>query len=96
MPATLAADLDLRLREISEVVRMTDVLIRNVPEAELRRVDQKAERLGLTRPEYLRRQISQDAARTLADEPPTVDAFRRLSALTSDLLDEDVFRDAWA
>jgi len=75
---------------------VTDVLIRNVPDDELRRIDEKAAQLGLTRPEYLRRQISQDAARPIPEGPPTVDAFRRLGALTGDLLDEDVMRDAWS
>ncbi|MFT4215269.1 MAG: ribbon-helix-helix protein, CopG family [Microbacterium sp.] len=43
---------------------VTDVLIRNVSEADLRRIDAKAERLGLSRSEFLRRRIAQEAAHT--------------------------------
>jgi hypothetical protein len=74
----------------SEVVTMTDVLIRNVPEDDLRRIDEKAARLGLSRGEYLRRQISQDAARH--DQPVTVEQFSKFA----DLADEAAMRGAWA
>lgn len=73
---------------------MTDVLIRNVPEDDLARIDEQAARLGLSRGEYLRRRIKQDAARSrltvsLAD-------FDRMAELGRDLLDEDVMRGAWS
>jgi hypothetical protein len=73
---------------------MTDVLIRDVPEDDLKRIDEKAARLGLSRNEYLRRQIGQDAAR----EPSTVTRadFERLTDLGRDLLDDDVMRGAWS
>jgi ribbon-helix-helix CopG family protein len=72
---------------------MTDVLIRNVPEDDLARIDEQAARLGLSRGEYLRRRIIQEAHRprltvTRAD-------FERFAALSQDLLDDDVMRDAW-
>ena len=79
-----------------EVMNVTDILIRNVAEADLRRIDEKAEHLGLSRPEYLRRQIAQDAARMTPDAPPSVAAFQRLASLTRDVLDEDVMREAWS
>ena len=72
---------------------LTDILIRNVAEADVERIDARAARLGLSRGEYLRRRIVQDAART--GEELTVDALQRAAELSRDLLDEDVMRGAW-
>jgi hypothetical protein len=69
---------------------MTDVLIRNVPDEDLKRIDEKAARLGLSRGEYLRRQIAQDAARQA--EPVRVDQFAKFA----DLADERLMGDAWS
>jgi hypothetical protein len=41
---------------------MTDVLIRDVPEEVVAVLDAHAARLGLSRTEYLRRRLAQDAA----------------------------------
>lgn len=41
---------------------MSDVLIRDVPESVLTTLDGQAARLGLSRTEYLRRQLTQMAA----------------------------------
>lgn len=68
---------------------MTDVLIRNVPEDELAQIDARAARLGLSRGEYLRRQIAKDAAR--GSGTVTVDQFVKFA----DLADEHLMRDAW-
>ncbi len=73
---------------------MTDVLIRDVPEEDVRRIDERAARLGLSRNEYLRRQIGREAARDPA--PVTRADFERLADLGRDLLDDDVVRDAWS
>lgn len=73
---------------------MTDLLIRDVPEDDLRRIDEKAARLGLSRNEYLRRQIGQDAARV--DVQFTVADLERAAELSQDLLDEQVMRGAWS
>jgi MoaA/NifB/PqqE/SkfB family radical SAM enzyme len=73
---------------------MTDVLIRNVNEEDLARIDDQAARLGLSRSEYLRRQIVQTAARGSRDV--TVEDLRRAAELSKDLLDHDVLRDAWS
>lgn len=72
---------------------MTDVLIRNVPEDQLARLDAHAAQLGLSRGEYLRRQIAQDAARGTG--AVTVDDLARAADLNKDLLDEQVMQDAW-
>ncbi|MGH3492372.1 MAG: type II toxin-antitoxin system VapB family antitoxin [Sciscionella sp.] len=73
---------------------MTDVLIRGVAEEDLARIDQRAARLGLSRGEYLRRSITQHANH--AEGHLSVDDLRRAAALSRDLLDEDVMRDAWS
>jgi hypothetical protein len=72
---------------------MTDVLIRNVPEEDLMRIDEQAARLGLSRSEYLRRRILSEASRTgFTVERADLDRF---AALSEDLVDDDVMRSAW-
>ncbi|HZJ03946.1 MAG TPA: ribbon-helix-helix protein, CopG family [Nocardioidaceae bacterium] len=73
---------------------MTDVLIRNVPDDDLARIDEQASRLGLSRSEYLRRRIMQDAAR--GEAHLTVADLQRAAALSQDLLDDSVMGDAWS
>ncbi len=73
---------------------MTDVLIRNIPEDQLARIDEHAARLGLSRGEYLRRQIARDAARTVGTV--SLEDLSRAADLGRDLLDEEVMRDAWS
>lgn len=73
---------------------MTNVLIRNVSDEDLARIDVHAARLGLSRGEYLRRRIAQDASRSsTVISPADLDQF---ASLSRDLLDEDVMRDAWS
>lgn len=73
---------------------MTDVLIRGVAEDDLARIDARADRLGLSRGEYLRRRIAQDADRE--EVHLTVGDLQRAAELSQDLLDEDIMRDAWS
>lgn len=76
---------------------MTDVLIRGVPEEDLRHIDERAARMGLSRNELLRRKIAQEAALESAPLRPLArDDFVRFSELAADLLDDDVMRDAWS
>ncbi|MFT3799225.1 ribbon-helix-helix protein, CopG family [Microbacterium sp.] len=75
---------------------MTDVLIRNVSEDDLRRIDAKAERLGLSRSEFLRRTIAQEAAHGRDERPVTSADFERFTRVAVDLLDDDVMRGAWS
>lgn len=74
---------------------MTDVLIRDVPEDVIAAVDAKARRLGLSRTEYLRRQLLQTA--TSSEEPGTVttEDLRRFGDTFADLSDPEVMRQAW-
>lgn len=68
---------------------MTDVLIRNVPDDDLRRIDAEAARRGLTRNELLRRELAKLGAR---DGKLTFDDFRKLDGLG----DDELMRDAWS
>lgn len=73
---------------------MSDVLIRDVPEDDLARIDAAASRLGLTRSAYLRREMHRIARhRTLP--AASMDDLRRARAATSDLDDRQVMDQAW-
>lgn len=71
---------------------MPDVLIRDVPADDLARIDGQARRVGLSRTEYLRRQLSREARRPERDV--TVADLQSLSAALTDLADAAVMRDA--
>lgn len=73
---------------------MPDVLIRNFSAADLELLDKHARRLGLSRSEFLRRQLHQEARR-VATRVTRVDLVQ-LSDLVPDLEDEDVMTDAWS
>ena len=73
---------------------MPDLLIRDVPAEDVARIDAHAARLGLSRTEYLRRRLHQDAARPAA--PVTVADLRAFGARFVDLNDPDVMRQAWS
>lgn len=72
---------------------MTDVLIRDVPDDVVSAIEAKAKRLGLSRTEYLRRQMLRVAATT--DDPVTVEALLDFGQTFADLGDPDVMRQAW-
>lgn len=72
---------------------MTDVLIRDVPDDVVSAIEAKAKRLGLSRTEYLRRQMVRVA--TSSDEPVTVESLEQFADTFADLADPDVMRGAW-
>jgi plasmid stability protein len=72
---------------------MTDLLIRDVPEDVVSAIEVKAARLGLSRTEYLRRQMVRVASS--ADEPVTVEHLQWFSETFADLGDPEVMRRAW-
>jgi hypothetical protein len=74
-------------------VSMTDVLIRDVPDDVIAAVDAHARRLGLSRSEYVRRRLAQDAA-TLTSPVSTRD-LARFAETFGDLADPDVMSRAW-
>lgn len=73
---------------------MTDVLIREVPDEVVAAIDVKAQRLGLSRAEYLRRVLHRESRIESANAG--VEALERLCALISDLADPEVRRAAWS
>ncbi|HET9897532.1 MAG TPA: ribbon-helix-helix protein, CopG family [Streptosporangiaceae bacterium] len=72
---------------------MTDVLIRDVPDEVLAAVDARAGRLGLSRSEYVRRRLAQDAA--APEGAVTIADLARFGEVFADLADSDVMEQAW-
>jgi len=72
---------------------MTDNLVRDLPENVVAALDAQAGRLGLSRSEYVRRRLAQDAARQ--DSPVTVEDLARFADVFGDLTDPDVMSQAW-
>lgn len=56
-------------------------------------IDAKAQRLGVSRSEYLRRTLARE--RAVTDVDVTVEDLARFGDAFSDLADEDVMRQAW-
>ena len=78
--------------DVTEVVR-TDILVRNVPADVVAALDTHAGRLELSRSEYVRRRLAQDAARQ--DSPVSVEDLARFADVFGDLADPDVMSQAW-
>lgn len=72
---------------------MSDVLIRDVPDDVLASLDAIATRMGLSRTEYIRRRLAQDA-RT-AHVSVTTANLRRFTREAAGLRDPDLMREAW-
>lgn len=72
---------------------MTDVLIRGVPDDVIAAVDAHAGRLGLSRSEYLRRRLAQDAA--ASGSRVSAKDLARFAEVFGDLADPDVMSRAW-
>jgi hypothetical protein len=71
-----------------------DVLIRGLSAATLERIDAEAETHGLSRNEYLRRQLEADAPRDGAAKASLAD-LRRAADAAQDLLDPEIMDAAW-
>jgi hypothetical protein len=72
---------------------MTDILIRDVPDEVIVAVDARAGRLGLSRSEYVRRRLAQDAA--TAGTAVTTKDLARFAEVFADLDDPAVMSRAW-
>jgi plasmid stability protein len=72
---------------------MTDMLIRDLPDDVVAAIDARASRLGLSRSEYVRRRLAQDAA--TAGTVVTSRDLARFAELFADLGDPDVMSRAW-
>ena len=73
---------------------MSDILIRGLRADVVTRIDQEASRQGLSRNQYLVKQIE---SRYIDDEAVavTVSDLERASRATADLLDPEVMAEAW-
>jgi hypothetical protein len=72
---------------------MSDILIRDIPENVLSAIDANAARLGLSRNEYLRRELSLVVQRSAS--PVTTNDLQQFANRFSDLADPDVMTQAW-
>ena len=72
---------------------MTDMLIRDIPDEVIAGLDAHAGRLGLSRSEYVRRRLAQDAAQT--GSTVSVQDLTRFAETFADLADDDVMSRAW-
>jgi hypothetical protein len=72
---------------------MTDMLIRDVPDDVVAALEAHARRLGLSRSEYVRRRLAQDAV--VSDSPVSTRDLMRFADTFSDLGDPDVMSQAW-
>lgn len=72
---------------------MTDVLVRDVPDDVVAALEARAARLGLSRSEFLRRRLAQEAtssATTVSSED-----LAAFAQTFSDLADAEVMKGAW-
>lgn len=72
---------------------MADILIRNLPDAVVADIDADAARMGLSRVEYVRRQLIRESQRSR--RRVTVEDLVASSNLMNDLLDDDLMERAW-
>ena len=72
---------------------LTDMLIRDVPDDVIAALEAHARRLGLSRTEYIRRRLAQDAA--VSGSPVSPGDLVRFADRFSDLADPDVMSQAW-
>ncbi len=72
---------------------MPDILIRDLPEHVVAAIDANAQRLGLSRNEYLRRQLGTEAR---PHATVTVADLQRSAEVFADLDDPDVMSGAWS
>jgi hypothetical protein len=72
---------------------MSDMLIRDIPEDVLTAIDANAARLGLSRSEYVRRELTRVAQRSASSV--TTDDLQRFASTFSDLANGDVMNQAW-
>ena len=72
---------------------MSDILIRDIPDEVLSAIDSRAAKLGISRSEYVRRRLAQDAV--VAGATVSVADLRAFNRDFADLADADVMIKAW-
>ena len=75
------------------MVETADIVIRGVPANVIVALDARAARLRLSRGEYVRRRLAQDAARD--DSPVSAAHLTRFAEIFGDLSDPEVLSQAW-
>ena len=75
------------------MVAVTNVLIRGLSDETVARIDRRAQELGLSRNEYLRRRLEGDGPRPVAKV--TEEHWKRSAEMLADLADPDIMADAW-
>jgi plasmid stability protein len=70
-----------------------DVLVRDVPDDVVAALDARAARLGLSRNEYLRRRLAQEAV--AKPQPVTVEHLTAFADTFADLTDAEIMKGAW-
>jgi len=73
--------------------QVPDVLVRDVPDDVLAALDARAGRVGLSRSEYLRRRLTQEATTTASHVG--LDDLSRFGEVFSDLANPEVMAQAW-
>lgn len=72
---------------------MSDVLVRDLPDDVVAAIDAQAARLGLSRNEYVRRELSKVAQRSASSV--TADDLQSFASRFGDLADPEVIARAW-
>lgn len=72
---------------------MTDVLVRDVPDDVVAALEARAARLGLSRSEFLRRRLAQEAVAQAT--PVSSDDLATFAQTFADLGDPEIMRGAW-
>jgi len=72
---------------------MSDLLIRDVPDDVIARLDAQAQRLGISRVEYVRRQLA--ATPAASQRSITPEDMERFAQNCAGLADEELMRKAW-
>ena len=73
---------------------MPNVLIRDISQEDLELLYEQARRAGLSRADFLRRELQQQARRCSA--PVAVEDLEVMTQLLQDLGDDEVMSDAWS
>ena len=73
---------------------MPNILIRDLSQDAVDRIDAAAANLGLSRNEYLRRKL-EEGARPVGDRPVTAEDWQRSAEVFADLADSAVMDAAW-
>jgi plasmid stability protein len=72
---------------------VSDILIRDIPDDVLSAIDSRAAKLGISRSEYVRRRLAQDAV--VAGATVSVADLRAFNRDFADLADADMMIKAW-